>query len=133
MTAGQASFPVVAPPFQFERYGEHGTWVSELLPHTASVADDLCILKGVHTDAINHDPGITFINTGDQQPGKASLGSTTGLSSKDTARLMLSGGFASLGTGCCFLGWLVVKRTKRPNYDDGRALVYNTRNLCSAA
>jgi hypothetical protein len=75
MTAGQASFPVVAPPFQFERYGEHGTWVSELLPHTASVADDLCILKGVHTDAINHDPGITFINTGDQQPGKASLGS----------------------------------------------------------
>lgn len=75
MTAGQASFPVVAPPFQFERYGKHGTWVSELLPHTASVVDDLCILKGVHTDAINHDPGITLINTGDQQPGKASLGS----------------------------------------------------------
>jgi hypothetical protein len=75
MTAGQASFPVVAPPFQFERCGKHGTWVSELLPHTASVVDDLCILKGVHTDAINHDPGITLINTGDQQPGKASLGS----------------------------------------------------------
>ena len=75
MTAGQASFPVVAPPFQFERFGEHGTWVSDLLPHTASVVDDLCILKGVHTEAINHDPGITFINTGDQQPGKASLGS----------------------------------------------------------
>lgn len=75
MTAGQASFPVVAPPFEFARHGEHGTWVSELLPHTASVADDLCILKGVHTEAINHDPGITFINTGDQNPGKASLGS----------------------------------------------------------
>lgn len=75
MTAGQASFPVVAPPFQFERCGKHGTWVSELLPYTASVVDDLCILKGVHTDAINHDPGITLINTGDQQPGKASLGS----------------------------------------------------------
>lgn len=75
MTAGQASFPVVAPPFDFQRYGEHGTWVSELLPHTASVVDDLCILKGVHTEAINHDPGITFINTGDQNPGKASLGS----------------------------------------------------------
>jgi len=75
MTAGQTSFPVVAPPFEFARHGEHGTWVSELLPHTASVVDDLCILKGVHTEAINHDPGITFINTGDQNPGKASLGS----------------------------------------------------------
>jgi hypothetical protein len=75
MTAGQSSFPVVAPPFEFKRYGAHGTWVSELLPHTAGVVDELCILKGVHTDAINHDPGITLINTGDQQPGKASLGS----------------------------------------------------------
>jgi uncharacterized protein (DUF1501 family) len=74
MTAGQASFPVLAPPFEFARHGKHGTWVSELLPHTASVVDDLCILKGVHTEAINHDPGITFINTGDQQPGKASMG-----------------------------------------------------------
>jgi len=75
MTAGQASFPVVAPPFGFDRFGKHGTWVSDLLPHTAAVVDDLCILKGVHTDAINHDPGITLINTGDQLPGKASLGS----------------------------------------------------------
>ena len=75
MTSGQASFPVLAPPFEFERHGECGAWVSELLPHTAGVVDDLCFLKGVHTEAINHDPGITFINTGDQQPGKASLGS----------------------------------------------------------
>jgi hypothetical protein len=75
MTAGQRSFPVVAPPFEFSRYGAHGTWVSELLPNTARVVDDICILKGVHTEAINHDPGITYINTGDQQPGKASLGS----------------------------------------------------------
>jgi uncharacterized protein (DUF1501 family) len=75
MTAGQVSFPVVAPPFKFDQHGNHQTWVSELLPHTAGIVDDLCILKGVHTEAINHDPGITFINTGDQQPGKASLGS----------------------------------------------------------
>ncbi len=75
MTSGQASFPVLAPPYEFKRHGESGAWVSELLPHTAGVVDDLCFLKGVHTEAINHDPGITLINTGDQQPGKASLGS----------------------------------------------------------
>ena len=75
MTAGQTTFPVVAPPFEFARHGKSGMWVSELMPHTAGVADDLCMLKGMHTEAINHDPGITFINTGDQQPGKASLGS----------------------------------------------------------
>jgi len=75
MTARQASYPVVAPPFGFARRGAHGTWVSDLLPHTARVVDDLTILKAVNTEAINHDPGITFINTGDQLPGKASLGS----------------------------------------------------------
>ncbi len=75
MTAGQTSFPVVAPPFKFARHGKCGMWASELMPHTAGVADELCMLKGMHTEAINHDPGITLINTGDQQPGKASLGS----------------------------------------------------------
>lgn len=75
MTAGQATFPVLAPPFAFARHGQHGTWVSELMPHVAGVVDDLCMLKAVHTDAINHDPGVTLINTGDQRPGKASLGS----------------------------------------------------------
>ncbi len=75
MTSGQQSFPVVAPMFQFGRYGQHGTWVSELLPHTAGVVDDICIVKSMHTEAINHDPAITFINTGVQQPGKPSLGS----------------------------------------------------------
>ena len=74
MTANQKSFPVVAPPFEFSRCGEHGTWVSDLIPNTSQIVDDICILKGMHTEAINHDPGITFINTGDQQPGKASLG-----------------------------------------------------------
>lgn len=74
MTSGQSSFPVVAPMFKFERYGQHGTWVSELYPHVARIVDDIAIVKSVHSEAINHDPAITFINTGAQQPGKASLG-----------------------------------------------------------
>lgn len=74
MTSGQKSFPCVAPMFQFQRCGQHGTYVSELLPHVASVVDDITIVKSLHTEAINHDPAITFINTGVQQPGKASMG-----------------------------------------------------------
>ena len=75
MTSGQKSFPCVAPMFKFEKYGKHGTYVSELLPHTAKVVDDMAIIKSVNTEAINHDPAITYINTGVQQPGKASMGS----------------------------------------------------------
>lgn len=74
MTSGQNAFPVVAPMFRFDRHGEHGTWVSELLPHTAKVVDDITIIKSLYTEAINHDPAITFINTGTQQLGKPSLG-----------------------------------------------------------
>ncbi|MGB6044448.1 MAG: DUF1501 domain-containing protein [Pirellulales bacterium] len=74
MTSGQTSFPVVAPMFRFDRYGQHGTWVSELSPHVAGIVDDICIVKSLHTEAINHDPAITFINTGAQQPGKPSMG-----------------------------------------------------------
>lgn len=74
MTARQKTHPVWAPPFKFARQGDRGTWVSELLPHTAKVVDNLCILKSVHTEAINHDPGVTFINTGSQIPGRPSLG-----------------------------------------------------------
>ena len=75
MSSGQASFPVVAPMFKFEKHGQHGTWVSEILPHTAGIVDDIAIVKSLHTEAINHDPAITFINTGVQQPGKPSFGS----------------------------------------------------------
>lgn len=75
MTSGQKEFPVVAPMFKFDRYGKHGTWVSELYPHVSGIVDDIAIIKSVHSEAINHDPAITFINTGSQQPGKASLGS----------------------------------------------------------
>lgn len=74
MTSGQKSFPVVAPMFKFKQHGEHRTWVSEILPQVSTVVDDMTIIKSVNTEAINHDPAITFINTGVQQPGKASMG-----------------------------------------------------------
>jgi len=74
MTSGQTSFPCVAPMFEFHRYGEHGTWVSELLPYTAQIVDEITIVKSMWTEAINHDPAITYINTGTQQPGRPSLG-----------------------------------------------------------
>ena len=74
MTAGQSQFLTNRPIRPFRRHGDCGRWVSELLPHTAGVVDDLAVLKAVHTEAINHDPGITLINTGDSQVGKASLG-----------------------------------------------------------
>ncbi|MFT5241243.1 MAG: hypothetical protein ACI9X0_002221 [Kiritimatiellia bacterium] len=74
MTSNQSSFPVVAPMFDFKRHGKHGTWVSELLPYTASIVDDITIIKSMHTEAVNHDPAITFINTGQQAPGKPSMG-----------------------------------------------------------
>ncbi len=74
MTSGQSEFPVVAPMFNFKRYGQRGTWVSDLLPNTAKIVDDITIIRSLHTDAINHDPAITFINTGTQQLGKPSLG-----------------------------------------------------------
>ena len=56
------------------RCGQHGTWISDLLPHMQTIADDICIVKSMYTEAINHDPAITFINTGNQQPGYASMG-----------------------------------------------------------
>ncbi len=76
MTSGQKNFPCVAPMFEFERFGKHGTWVNkEILPHTAKIVDDITIIKSMNTEAINHDPAITFINTGAQQQGKPSMGS----------------------------------------------------------
>jgi hypothetical protein len=75
MTSGQARLPVAPSKFQFTRHGKSGMWISELLPHTAGVVDDLALLKTVHTEAINHDPACTFVMTGSEVPGKASLGS----------------------------------------------------------
>ena len=74
MTSGQSSFPCVAPMFDFQRYGEHQTWVSELLPYTARIVDKISLIKSMNTEAINHDPAITYINTGSQQQGKPSMG-----------------------------------------------------------
>jgi len=74
MTSGQKSLPVVKSLYQFKQYGRSGTWVSELLPHTAGIVDDICIVKTVNTEAINHDPAITFIQTGFQQPGRPCMG-----------------------------------------------------------
>ena len=74
MTSGQKAFPCVAPMFDFQRHGQSGAWVSELLPHTASIVDDIALVKSMHTEAINHDPAITFLQTGSQQPGRPSMG-----------------------------------------------------------
>lgn len=74
MTSGQKSFPCVAPMFKFAQHGQAGTWVSELLPHTATIVDDIAVIKTLNTEAINHDPATTYIQTGHQQPGRPSLG-----------------------------------------------------------
>lgn len=75
MTAGQKSFPCVASKFTFESRGKSGLRISELLPHIGSVADEISVVNSMHTEAINHDPALTYINTGTQQLGKPSLGS----------------------------------------------------------
>jgi hypothetical protein len=75
MTSGQARFPVAPTMFKFNQAGQSGRWISELLPHTAQVVDELAVLKSVQTNAINHDPACTFVMTGSEVPGKASLGS----------------------------------------------------------
>ena len=75
MTSGQSSFPVAAPIFKFDQTGKSGAYVSELLPHHAKIVDEICIIRTMNTEAINHDPAITFIQTGSQQPGRPSLGS----------------------------------------------------------
>ncbi len=74
MTAGQTSFPVARSIFQFAQYGASGAWVSELMPYTARMADDLCFIKSLHTEQINHDPAVTFAQTGFQLAGRPSLG-----------------------------------------------------------
>jgi hypothetical protein len=75
MTARQKSFPVVKSPWKFRQHGQSGTWISDLMPHMAGVVDDICVIKSMHTEAINHDPAITFFQSGHQQPGRPSIGS----------------------------------------------------------
>jgi hypothetical protein len=84
MTATQETFPIAPTMFSFARHGKCGAWVSELLPHTATIVDELCFIKTMHTEAINHDPAITFFQTGAQLAGRPSMGAwiTYGLGSE---------------------------------------------------
>lgn len=78
MSSAQANFPVAPSAFKFNRCGEAGSWITELLPHIGSQADEMCIIRSMHTDAINHDPAITFQQSGSQIPGRPSIGSWIG-------------------------------------------------------
>ncbi len=75
MTSGQTRFPIAPSIYDFQQHGQSGAWVSELLPHTAKIVDDIAIVRSMWTEAINHDPAITYIQTGNQIPGRPSLGS----------------------------------------------------------
>ncbi|MGV8879840.1 MAG: DUF1501 domain-containing protein [Sphingobacteriaceae bacterium] len=74
MTAGQSSFPLVGSFYDFKQYGESRAWISDIFPHTAKVVDDICIIRSMHTEAINHDPALTFFQTGSQQGNRPSMG-----------------------------------------------------------
>ena len=74
MTSGQARFPIAPSKFKFEQHGKSGMWVSELLPNTAKLVDDMCFIRSMHTEAINHEPAITYMQTGNQVTGRPCLG-----------------------------------------------------------
>jgi hypothetical protein len=100
MTSRQQTFPVAPSRFQFAQHGASGAWVSELMPHTAKVVDELCFIKSMHTEAINHDPAITFFQTGAQLAGRPSIGAwlSYGLGS-DNEELPAFVAMVSQGTG----------------------------------
>jgi uncharacterized protein (DUF1501 family) len=104
MTSGQTRFPVAPSIFSFQQMGQSGRWISELLPHTAGIVDDIALVKTVHTNAINHDPACTFVMTGSEIPGKASIGSwlAYGLGSENNdlpAFVVFTPAFPSSGNG----------------------------------
>jgi len=74
MTSGQSRFPIAPSVFKFSQYGQSGAWISELMPRVASMADDICIIRSMHTEAINHEPAITFIQTGQEIAGRPCMG-----------------------------------------------------------
>jgi hypothetical protein len=74
MTSGQDKFPLVGSKFAFNQYGQNGTWISEIFPNIAKIADDICVVKTIHTEAINHDPALTFFQSGAQQGNRPSMG-----------------------------------------------------------
>ncbi len=75
MTSGQKSFPMAGSYFNFSQRGQSGTWISEALPYIGEIADEICVIKSVHTEAINHGPATSYLQTGHQQPGRPSIGS----------------------------------------------------------
>ncbi len=85
MTSGQKAFPIAATKFKFAQHGQSGLWLSELLSQHGKIADEICVVKSMHTEAINHDPAITFIQTGSEQPGRPCMGSwvTYGIGSEN--------------------------------------------------
>ena len=109
MTSGQKKFPVAPTIFKFDQHGQGGAWLSELLPHLSGVADDLCIVRSVFTEAINHDPAITFMNTGSQLAGRPSMGSWVGYGlGSENKELPAYVVLTSFGTG---------RRDDQPLYD----------------
>ncbi len=74
MTSGQTRFPVAPSKYSFAQHGESGQWISELLPYTAKIVDELAVIRSMYTEAINHDPAMTFFQSGSEQPGRPSLG-----------------------------------------------------------
>jgi hypothetical protein len=74
MTAGQSSFPMVGSHHGFKQYGQAGAWISDIFPNTAKIVDDICIVRSMHTEAINHDPALTFFQTGAQVGNRPSMG-----------------------------------------------------------
>ena len=109
MTSSQKKFPVAPSKYKFARYGKGGTWMCELLPHTAKIADEICMVKSLFTEAINHDPAITFIQTGSQVAGRPCFGSWVsyglGSESEDLPAFVV---MISRGTG---------RRVDQPLYD----------------
>ncbi len=75
MTADQKSFPLIGSYYKFNQHGKSGAWVSEIFPYMSKIVDDICIIKSMNTEAINHDPALTFFQTGSQQGNRASMGS----------------------------------------------------------
>ena len=75
MTAGQNSFPLAGSQFNFSQHGNSGAWISDLMPNVSKISDELCFIKSMHTEAINHDPAVTFLQTGSELPGRPSIGS----------------------------------------------------------
>jgi len=84
MTAGQSSFPVARSTFKFDQHGQSGAWMGETMPYLSKVADELCFVKSMHSDAINHDPAITFLQTGFQIAGRPSIGAWMSYGMKET-------------------------------------------------